>query len=292
MNRPAESQPQKSGVLFNLFRWFLTFDIIRSLGRGNDSSSKFRLQFCSSHFRNISTTFGNIDMLSESFRILLFGYFRRRSLRKSVEGELDVCHIISQRFLFQTFVVFIFSCLHTAPLPGNEISKQSIFAVIETSAFPFVGKHFPDFDTAKTLVNPFFGITKTTIISHSLFYREFRVLHLVKTCGGDLCHPLLEWFGFRRWDGLNNTEQTLGICRHCLASFTIGSYHWNKGTNCTPVAVKLRVSRPHFLYILLWINAIRKHSHYIDDRKIPFLLVAVPYSSDLMVIKNLYLVLL
>ncbi len=216
----------------------------------------------------------------------------RRSLRKSVKGELDVCHIISQRFLFQTFEVFILSGSHTAPLAGNEISKQSIFAIIETSAPPFVCKHFPDFNTAKTLVNPFFRITKTTIIGHCLFDGEFRILHLVKTCGGDLRHPLLEWFGFRRRDGLNNTEQTLGIGRHCLASFTIGTYHWNKGTNCTPVAVKLRISRPHFLYILLWINAIRKHNHYIDDRKIPFLLVAVPYRSDLTVIKNLYLVLL
>lgn len=91
---------------------------------------------------------------------------------------------------------------------------------------------------------------------------------------------------------MNYSEQALWISCHCTMVFTIGSNHWNQGTNCTPVGIKLGVARSHFFYILLWINAICKCFYNIDYRKVPFFYIVIPNSSYLMVIENLYLILL
>jgi hypothetical protein len=63
-------------------------------------------------------------------------------------------------------------------------------------ALPFVRKQFAYLYALQSLINPTFRIAQTTIVLHSLFDREFWVLHLVKPFCCHLSHPSLKRLSF------------------------------------------------------------------------------------------------
>ena len=66
-----------------------------------------------------------------------------------------------------------------------------------------------------------------------------------------LRQPLLKRLGLRRWYRLYNTQNTFCICGLDFSLFPVVCNHFNRGTNCTPLQIQLRITAAHFFYVLL-----------------------------------------
>ena len=132
----------------------------------------------------------------------------------------------------QPFQMFVLLGGATTPRCCNDVCKRSILLALHTATLPLVGKQFAYLNTFQALVDPIFGIAQATIVSHSLFDREFRVLHLVETLCCYLRHPLLKRFCFRRRYGLNDAEKLFSISHIGKAHLTVCSPKFQSVTIC------------------------------------------------------------
>ena len=155
--------------------------IITCASRRYDSVPEFRLQFIPCRLGHLASTLGDSRVMSDCSRILLSGYFRGRSLCQHIERKLDICHVIPQTLLVQPFESLVLTRRHPAPFSCDDVCQCSILRIFNTATLPLVCQQFPYLYCPHPLVYPTFGIAEPTVIGDSLFYREFRVLHLVKT---------------------------------------------------------------------------------------------------------------
>lgn len=254
--------------------------------------TKTRFKFFTRGFRNVASTSGYVGMLVISCWIPLFGYFGSRSLGEHIEGKLNISHIVSQSLFSQSFESFVFFGCHATPLLGDNISKRGVLPIPNSSSFPFIGKEFASLDTTQSLVYPLIGISKSAVIGNSLLNREFGVLQLVKTSGGDLRHPLLEWLGLWRGDGLNDSKKLLGCGDISETHFPVRGREFQLYDIFVQFTSLLSELAFQIAQIASWIITISQYFHNVNNREVPFLFLSVPYCSDLAFIENLNLIFL
>src|ERR1035437_848887 len=139
-------------------------------------------------------------------------YFSRSALAEHIENEFEVIHMISQIFPFQTFQLFILARCHAKRCFRNLCGKNLVISFfLCATLLPFIGQFFTNDDASHSLFNPIL-VVSLELVKHPRALRcQFRVLYLLHALIPDLCEPALEWFGFRRGNGLDKTKNAFRV---------------------------------------------------------------------------------
>ena len=88
---------------------------------------------------------------------------------------------------------------------------------------------------------------------------------------------LLKLFALGRRDGLDDAEQAFGVSAiHPLCSAR--GRNTKGGGNLPPPFGQLRVTTAQVFHVALWLHRIGQHTHHVNNRKPPFLVV--PDTAD------------
>lgn len=101
-----------------------------------------------------------------------------------------------------------------------------------------------------------------------------------------MSQPQFERLRFWRRYRLHYAEKAFYIGCLYFSPFPVHGNHFNWGTNCTPVEIKLFIPHSQLFNILFGIYAIRQRLNDIHDGKIPLFLLLIPYGTNFLVLKK------
>ena len=135
-------------------------------------------------------------------------------------------------FFRESLVFSIFTRCHPEGRTRDLGGEYAILSLFDSSCIPLIGEVFSYSDTSHTLIDPLLAISFCFIgLCHSL-HSELRIFDLLYSLISDLCEPSFEWFCFRRWDRLDDTEECLSIGTIREILLPIRCYEFQSVTIC------------------------------------------------------------
>ena len=120
--------------------------------------------------------------------------------------------MVAEVFAFQAFVGGVFGGGKTEGGFGNLGGEDGVFEFLADAALlPLVGQLVADGDAAHALFDPRFGVTLGEVESAGALGGEFGVFDFLHAFVADFGEPAFERLGFGAGDGLDQTENTLGV---------------------------------------------------------------------------------